>query len=147
MQAASLPAEPQGKPKNTGVGSLFLLQQIFFTWESNGGLLHCMWILYQLSYQGVGIISILQVIGLGLTQVKKQSKRYRVSRGRVKILGLSPNSKAHFIPTLPLVTYFLRRHFGFEDVGWLKVQEWQEIYHAGSNHKRAGMAIQISGKT
>ena len=28
-QLDSLPAEPQGKPKNTGVGSLSLLQQIF----------------------------------------------------------------------------------------------------------------------
>ena len=31
----SLPAEPQGKPKNTGVGSLSLLQWIFPTQESN----------------------------------------------------------------------------------------------------------------
>ena len=31
LQADSLLAEPQGKPKNTGVGSLFLLQQIFLT--------------------------------------------------------------------------------------------------------------------
>ena len=52
MQANSLPAEPQGKPKNTGVGSLSLLQQIFPTQESNRGLLHCRRILYQLSYQG-----------------------------------------------------------------------------------------------
>ena len=52
LQADSLPAEPQGKPKNTGVGSLSLLQQIFLTQESNWGLLHCRWILYQLSYQG-----------------------------------------------------------------------------------------------
>ena len=29
LQTDSLPAEPQGKPKNTGVGSLFLLQGIF----------------------------------------------------------------------------------------------------------------------
>ena len=29
LQADSLPAEPQGKPKNIGVGSLSLLQQIF----------------------------------------------------------------------------------------------------------------------
>ena len=29
LQADSLPAEPQGKPKNIGVGSLFLLQGIF----------------------------------------------------------------------------------------------------------------------
>ena len=52
LQVDSLPAEPQGKTKNIGVGSLSLLQQIFPTQESNWGLLHCRWILYQLSYQG-----------------------------------------------------------------------------------------------
>ena len=52
LQADSLPAEPQGKPKNTGVGSLSLLQGIFLTQESNRGLLHCRRILYQLSYEG-----------------------------------------------------------------------------------------------
>ena len=52
LHADSLPAEPPGKPKNTGVGSLSLLQGIFLTQESNWGLLHCRWILYQLSYQG-----------------------------------------------------------------------------------------------
>ena len=41
LQANSLPAEQQGKPKNTGVGSLSLLQQIFPTQESNRGLLLC----------------------------------------------------------------------------------------------------------
>ena len=50
--ADSLPFEPPGKPKDTGEGSLSLLQQIFPTQESNQGLLHCRWILYQLSYQG-----------------------------------------------------------------------------------------------
>ena len=50
LRAESLPAEPQGKPKNTGVGSLSLLQGIFLTQESNWGLLHCRQILYQLSY-------------------------------------------------------------------------------------------------
>ena len=48
----SLPTEPPGKPKNTGVGSVFLLSRIFLTQELNQGLLHCRWILYQLSYQG-----------------------------------------------------------------------------------------------
>ena len=48
----SLPSKPPGKPKNTGVGSLFLLQQIFPTQELNWGLLHCRWILYHLSHQG-----------------------------------------------------------------------------------------------
>ena len=44
LQADSLPAEPPGKPKNTGVGSLSLLQRIFPTQESNWGLLNCRWI-------------------------------------------------------------------------------------------------------
>ena len=54
----SLPAEPQGKPKGSHKGSpkircsLFLLQWIFPTQELNQGLLHCRWILYQLSYEG-----------------------------------------------------------------------------------------------
>ena len=52
LQVVSLSAEPQGKPKNTGVGSLSLFQRIFPTQGSNPGLLHCRWILYQLSYQG-----------------------------------------------------------------------------------------------
>ena len=53
----SLPAEPQRKPKNTGVGGLSLFQQIFLTQESNRGLLHCRWILYQLNYQESRIYS------------------------------------------------------------------------------------------
>ena len=52
LQADSLSAEPQGKPKKTGVGSLSLLQGIFLTQESNRGLLHCRQTVYQLSYQG-----------------------------------------------------------------------------------------------
>ena len=47
----SLPAEPQGKLKNTEVDRLSLLQRIFPTQESNQVLLHCRRILYQLSYQ------------------------------------------------------------------------------------------------
>ena len=49
-RADSLPAEPQGKPKNTRVDSLALLQWIFPTQESNQILLHCRRILYRLSY-------------------------------------------------------------------------------------------------
>ena len=46
VQADSLPVEPQGKPKNTRVGSLSILQWIFLTQESNWGLLCCRQILY-----------------------------------------------------------------------------------------------------
>ena len=52
LQADSLPAEPPGKPKNTGVGSLPLLQGIFLTEESNQALPQCRQILYQLNHQG-----------------------------------------------------------------------------------------------
>ena len=52
LQVDSVPSEPQGESRNTGVGSLFLLQGNFLTQESNQGLLHCRQILHQLSYQG-----------------------------------------------------------------------------------------------
>ena len=61
LQADSLPSEPSGKPKKTGVGSLYLLQGIFPTQESNRGLWHCSQILYQLSYQGSPKEQLLQV--------------------------------------------------------------------------------------
>ena len=61
LQVDSLPAEPPGKPKNTGVGSLSLLQGIFPTQESNQDVLHCRWIIYPLSYQG----SLMDGQGLG----------------------------------------------------------------------------------
>ena len=52
LHADSLSAEPPGEPKNTGVGSLSLLQQLFLTQDSNWGPLHCRRILYQTSCQG-----------------------------------------------------------------------------------------------
>ena len=61
LQTDSLPAERQGKPKNTGVSyleySLSLLQGIFLTQESNWGLLHYRRILYQLSYHNRNLFS------------------------------------------------------------------------------------------
>ena len=41
MWADSLLSELPGKPKNTGVGSLSLLQGNFLTQELNQALLHC----------------------------------------------------------------------------------------------------------
>ena len=56
LQMDSSLTEALGKPKNTEVGSLSLLQGIFLTQELNQGLLHCRWIFFfffnQLSYQG-----------------------------------------------------------------------------------------------
>ena len=61
LQTDSLPSEPPGKPKNTGEGGLSLLQGIFLTQELNWDLLHCRKILYQLSYQGSPIYTLLCV--------------------------------------------------------------------------------------
>ena len=52
LQEDSFLSELPGKPKNTEVGSLSLLQGIFPTQESNWGVLHCWQSLYQLSYLG-----------------------------------------------------------------------------------------------
>ena len=51
LQAEALSSEPPGKSKNTGVGSLSLLQRIFPNQELNQGFLHCRQILHQLSYE------------------------------------------------------------------------------------------------
>ena len=47
--------------QNAGVGSLSLLQGIFQTQELNPGLLHCRWILYQLTYQFSSVQSLSRV--------------------------------------------------------------------------------------
>ena len=51
-QEDSLLSERPGKSKNTGVGSLSLLQGIYLSQELNQGLLHCRQIFHQLSYWG-----------------------------------------------------------------------------------------------
>ena len=53
LQVDSLPFDPQGKPMNTGVGSLSLLQGNFPSQELNQSLPNCRLILYQLSYSKV----------------------------------------------------------------------------------------------
>ena len=51
LLADCLTSKPPRKLKNTGVGSLTLLQGIFPSKELNQGLLHCRQIPYLLSYQ------------------------------------------------------------------------------------------------
>ena len=60
LQVDSLLFEPSRKPRNTGAGSLSLLQGIFPIQKAYQGLLYCRKILYQLSYQGSPCPSILQ---------------------------------------------------------------------------------------
>ena len=77
MQVDSLPAEPPGKPKNTGVGSLSLLQGIFPTKESNQGHLRCGRICYQLSHQGrpLALLSLRKLHGFEELYAKNQGQR------------------------------------------------------------------------
>ena len=71
------------------MGSLSLLQGIFLTQESNQGLLHCRWILYQLSYRATAEVYIKGVI------------------------SVSPDSciysyiKKHYIPSLEMSVFLL----------------------------------------
>ena len=67
LRVDSLPSEPQGKPKSSGVDSLSNLQGNFQTQESNQGLLNCRQILYQLSYQ----LSLAIIISLFLSHLTK----------------------------------------------------------------------------
>ena len=54
--------------QNTGVGSLSLLQGIFPNQGLNPDLLHCRWILYQLSYKDTGVDSLSLLQGIVPTQ-------------------------------------------------------------------------------
>ena len=72
LQADSLLFDPPGKPKNTGVDSLSLLQQIFPTQESNWGLQHCRQILYQLNYQG----SLIASLKLGQVSILRKQEHW-----------------------------------------------------------------------
>ena len=76
---------------NTGVGSLYLLQQVFPTQELNQGLLHCRRILYQLSYQGSPLVPLLL---------------HHFSRGR---LCVTPEMAAHQSP--PSLGFSMQEHW------------------------------------
>ena len=65
LLADSLLAEPQGRPKNTGVSSLSLLQGNLPTQGMNLGLLYCRQILHQLSYQESPIKQDVRVVMYG----------------------------------------------------------------------------------
>ena len=67
----------------TGVSSLSLLQGIFLAQESNQGLLHCRWVLYQLSYEGSPTTTEEE------RKEKKRKKYKRIYRTNKKIRSLS----------------------------------------------------------
>ena len=95
LQVSSLPAEPPGETKNTGVGSHSLLQHVFPTQESNWSLLHCRQVLYQLSYQGSsplekGMADHFSILALRTpwTVSMKRQNRYDSERWTPRLVGV-----------------------------------------------------------
>ena len=76
--------------QNTGVGSLFLLQGIFPTQESNLGLLHCKGIVYQLSHREAKNLTLVVCFLL------------RLKRERKNVWPLQPISSIWRPPSLPV---------------------------------------------
>ena len=111
-QVDSLPAEPPGKPKNTGVGSLSLLQWIFPTQESNWGILHYRQILYQLRYQRIP--RILEWVAIpssrGSSQPRDQTQVSRIAGSLGGIISGSLPKAASPPPTnqLSLSIYYVK---------------------------------------
>ena len=106
----SLPTETQGKLKNTGVGSLSLLQGIFPTQESNSGFLHCRQILYQVSYQGSPIFLRIRVFSNELALLIRWPKYLSFS--------ISPSNAflvAQTVKNLPSMQKTWVQSLGWED--------------------------------
>ena len=106
MQVNSSPAEPQGKPQNTRVGSLSLLQRIFLTQELNWGLLHFRRNLYQLSCQfsSVQLLSRVRLFATPQTAATQPFLSVTNSRSLLKLMSIeSVMSSNHFILCLPLL--------------------------------------------
>ena len=110
--------EPLGKPKNTGVGSLSLLQGIFWTQESNWGLLHCSRILYQLSYQG---------------SPKYLSGLLFPSPGMEQVSPVSPVLAARFFNSVPPEKPFLPDLQMLTQNQWLMGKKWESHFATNLN--------------
>ena len=103
-----LPAEPQGKPKNTGVGSLSLLQRIFPTQGSNTDLLHAGGFLpaepqWKCKNTVVGSLSLLQ--NIFWTQELNQG----LLHCRQILYQLSYQGSLLCFSTLPIKAFFISR--------------------------------------
>ena len=123
LQADSLPAEPPGKSKNTGVGSLSLLQWIFLSWELNQGFLHCRQILYQLSYQGSPFSTepclnqkhyLMLLFGEADTDGSTRTLIWKINRKYAFLLEVVPAVQTIWDPTLYNSQLFLM------DLYWIK---------------------------
>ena len=99
LQVNSLLFELPGRPKNTEMGSLSLIQQFFPTQESNQSLLHCRWILYPLSHQGSPSLSHFSRVRLCTTpETAAHQAPPSLGFSRQEHWSLSQNSKDYRYP-------------------------------------------------
>ena len=96
------PYVPRNSPgQNTGVGSLSLLQGIFPIQESNRGLLHCRWILYQMSHQGRGTgMSIKHPSGFWIQGRREFSAGWALPEGVLRGIGGTGRTEPRSSPKL-----------------------------------------------
>ena len=130
LLADSLPVEPQGKPMNTGLGSFSLLQWIFLTQELNQALLHCRWILYQLSYQG-SLTFTLRGPGLPGGSVVKNPP---ANAGDVGDAGLSPG-----LGRLPRVGNGNPLQYSCLENSTLRGAQWATVHGVTKSWTQLGM--------
>ena len=122
----SLPAEPQGKPKNTRVGRLFLLQGIFPSQESNLGLLRCRQLLYQLSHQGSPCAVLFQsclTLWDPMDYSPLGSSTHRIIQARIPEWVAMPSSRGSYWPRdLTCVCLLFSPAFGEFFTSWTSKQ-------------------------
>ena len=70
--------------RNTGVGSLTLLQRILLTQGSNPGLPHCRWSLYQLSHKGSPVRLLVRLLAASKT-ISEPSAPFRTAAATAPI--------------------------------------------------------------
>ena len=116
--------------RNTGVGSLSLLQEIFPTQVSNPGLPHCRWILYQLSHRGSpGIVEWVAC------PFSRGSSR---PRNQTRVSCIWDSLVAQMVKSLPAMQETQVRSLGQEDP-WRRKWEPTPVFLPGRSHGRRSL--------
>ena len=105
--------------RNTGMGCHFLLQGIFMTQGLNLGLLHCRWILYSLSHQGIPRYIYTYFIYIYI-YTHKSTYLYLIKYTHIWIL----NSKCAWNSCLQ----------NLQGVGWISHPDQKDFEHIYSQH-------------
>ena len=102
---------------NTGVGGLSLLQGIFPTQGSNPGLLHCKWILYQLSHKGSPRILewVAYPFSSGSSWPRNRTRVSCIAGGFFTNWAIREAQSIYILPILNLLDGYFYHHFPISD--------------------------------